>query len=95
MSGRSTIPADPKHWFYDNRILVGGFCLLLVIAIFWQVSLFEGFQPVFTCARAQDVDRLLLSSGMRACMGTANSQAARERCMRTVYVLACMDERWR
>lgn len=84
-----------RHWFYDNRALVCVFCLLAFIAIFWQVSRFEGFQPIFTCAHAKDVDRWLLSSGMEACMGNAHSRPQQERCMRTVFVLACMKEQWR
>lgn len=87
--------AGRRHWFYDSRILVCTFCLLAVMVIFWQVSRFEGFQPIFTCARNQDVDRDLLSVGMRACMGDAPSQAAQARCMHVVYLLACTDERWR
>jgi len=86
---------ERKHWFYDSRILVSVFCLLLFVAIFWQVSQFEGFQPIFTCESKKDIDRVLLTSGMDACMGSAHSQADQERCMRTVYVLACMKERWR
>ncbi|SFM45828.1 hypothetical protein SAMN05192568_103243 [Methylobacterium pseudosasicola] len=84
-----------RQWFYDSRLMVCSFCLLLLVVIFWQVSRFEGFQPIFTCATAKDVDRLLLSSGMEACMGSARSQSDKERSMRTVYVLACMKKRWR
>jgi hypothetical protein len=87
--------AVARHWFYDSKTLVCAFCLVLFIAIFWEVSRFEGFQPIFTCANASDVDRELLSSGMDACMKDARVQADQERCMRTVYVLACMKERWR
>ncbi|MCJ2019401.1 MULTISPECIES: hypothetical protein [unclassified Methylobacterium] len=86
---------ERRHWFYDSRLLVCAFCLLLFVAIFWQVSRFEGFQPIFTCESKNDIDRLLLTTGMDACMGNAHSQDDKERCMRTVYVLACMKERWR
>lgn len=92
MRGATT---ERRHWFYDSKVMVSAFCLLSFVLIFWQVSTFEGFQPIFTCAAAKDVDRGLLSSGMNACMEHAHSQADRERCMRTVYVLACMKERWR
>ena len=95
MSDRGVGAADRRHWFYDNRILVGAFCLFSFIAIFWQVSRFEGFQPIFTCESARDIDRWLLTSGMAACMDRAHSADAQARCMRTVYVLACMKERWR
>ena len=95
MSEPTTMTTNGRHWFYDSRLMVCSFCLLSVVAIFWEVSKFEGFQPIFTCATAKDVDRLLLSSGMEACMGNARSQNDKERCMRTVYVLACMKERWR
>ncbi|MCJ2136734.1 hypothetical protein MKK69_22240 [Methylobacterium sp. J-026] len=87
--------AERRHWFYDSRLLVCAFCLMLVVAIFWQVSQFEGFQPIFTCESKKDIDRLLLTSGMDACMGSAHAQVDQERCMRTVYVLACTKERWR
>ncbi|KAA0122939.1 hypothetical protein CIW48_16025 [Methylobacterium sp. P1-11] len=95
MTERDAADADRRHWFYDSRLLVCAFCLVSFMVIFWQVSRFEGFQPIFTCARDQDVDRGLLSTGMRACMGDANSQAAQARCMHVVYVLACTNERWR
>jgi hypothetical protein len=95
MSGRDAMTPDHRHWFYDNSTLVCTFCLLSFVAIFWQVSRFEGFQPIFTCAHAKDVDRVLLSSGMEACMSNAHSRAQQERCMRVVYVLACMKEQWR
>jgi hypothetical protein len=84
-----------RHWFYDSRLMVCSYCLLSVVAILWQVSRFEGFRPIFTCAAAKDVDRMLLSLGMEACMGNARSLPEKERCMKTVYVLACMKERWR
>jgi hypothetical protein len=86
---------DRRHWFYDSKILVCAFCLLAFVVIFWQVSQFEGFQPIFTCESNRDIDRWLLTSGMDACMKSARSQADQERCMRTVYVLACTKERWR
>ncbi|MCJ2137346.1 hypothetical protein MKK69_25430 [Methylobacterium sp. J-026] len=86
--------AGGRHWFYDSRLMVCSFCLLSVVAIFWQVSQFEGFRPILTCATAKDVDRLLLFSGMDACMGNARSRPEAERCIRTVYVLACMTKRW-
>ena len=91
------LAAEDRHWFYDSRILVGAFCMLSCIAIFWQVSQFEGFRPIFTCASISDndLDRGLLSMGMNACMGAAHSRADQERCMRTVYILACTKERWR
>ncbi|MCJ2052341.1 hypothetical protein [Methylobacterium sp. J-070] len=95
MSKRASLASARRHWFYDSRIMVGAFCLLSVVAIFWQVSRFEGFQPIFTCASAKDIDRWLLTSGMAACMDKAQSSEAQARCMRTVYVLACMKERWR
>ena len=95
MSTRVTIAAERRHWFYDSKILVGAFCLLSFVAIFWQVSQFEGFRPIFTCESEKDIDRGLLSSGMEACMGAARSHAGQERCMRTVYILACTKERWR
>src|SRR3978361_2109831 len=90
VSARNFKGAVQGHWFYDSRILVGAFCLLSFVAIFWQVSQFEGFRPIFTCASEKDIDRGLLSSGMEACMGAARSHAGQERCMRTVYILACM-----
>ena len=71
------------------------FCLLSVVAIFWQVSRFEGFQPILTCGGLEEIDRAVLSSGMQACMADATSQAAPSRWMHVVYVLACTDERWR
>ncbi|MGU3544885.1 hypothetical protein [Methylobacterium sp. A52T] len=86
---------ERRHWFYDSRLLVFGFCLTAFVAIFWQVSRFEGFQPIFSCARTTDVDRQLLRLGMDACMGNARTQSDREGCMRTVHLLACMKERWR
>lgn len=86
---------ERRHWFYDNKILIYAFCLVSVMAIFWQVSRFEGFQPIFNCESTQDLDRWLLSSGMEACMAGARSRPDQERCMRTVYLLACMKERWR
>jgi hypothetical protein len=97
MSERAATAADGGHWFYDSRILVGAFCLLSFVAIFWQVSQFEGFRPIFTCASNSDndLDRGLLSMGMAACMDAARSPADQERCMRTVYILACTKERWR
>jgi hypothetical protein len=95
MSKRAAMTADRRHWFYDSRLLVCAFCLLSFVVIFWQVSRFEGFQPIFTCARSEDVDRVLLSSGMEACMGDAHSQTAQARCMHVVYLLACTNERWR
>ncbi|GAN52329.1 hypothetical protein ACXR8U_07310 [Methylobacterium radiotolerans] len=87
--------ADQRHWFYDNKYLVAGFCLLLVVAIFWQVSRFEGFQPIFQCGSRAGIDEEVFSSGMRACMADATTQAAQARCVHVVYVLACTDEKWR
>jgi hypothetical protein len=95
MNDHAALEADRRHWFYDSKILVCTFCLCLFVAIFWQVSRFEGFQPIFTCARSEDIDRGLLASGMEACMGDAHSQAAQARCMHIVYLLACTNERWR
>ena len=95
MSDRGATAADRRHWFYDSKILVGAFCLFAFVAIFWQVSRFEGFQPIFTCESAKDIDRWLLTSGMDACMNKAQSPEAQAHCMRTVYVLSCMKERWR
>ena len=95
MHDRAAIGTGRRHWFYDSKILVWSFCLASFIAIFWQVSQFEGFQPIFNCESTGDIDRWLLSSGMEACMGNARSQPDQERCMRTAYVLACMKERWR
>lgn len=95
VSELTTMTTNGRHWFYDSRLMVCSFCLLSVVAIFWQMSRFEGFQPIFSCASAKDVDRLLLSSGVDACMSSARSQVETERCMRTVYVLACMKEQWR
>jgi len=95
MSERAATPADGRHSFYESKLLVGAFCLLSVVAIFWQVSRFEGFEPIFTCARAEDIDRGLLGMGMEACMKGAKSQAAQERCVHVVHVLACKEERWR
>ncbi|MGH1574547.1 hypothetical protein ACRAWG_32725 [Methylobacterium sp. P31] len=95
MIDRDVACADRRHWFYDSRLLVCAFCLLAFMIIFWQVSRFEGFQPIFTCARSEDIDRELLSTGMAACMGDAHSQAAQARCMHIVYLLACTEERWR
>jgi hypothetical protein len=95
VSGRLAGDADRRHWFYDNRALVALFCLLSVVAIFWQVSRFEGFQPIFTCGGIDGIDREVLQSGMEACMASARSQAAQGRCMHVVYVLSCTDERWR
>ena len=95
VSGRGPATAHRRHWFYDNRFLVGAFCLFSFVAIFWQVSRFEGFQPIFRCESARDIDRWLLTSGMDACMDKANSANTQARCMRTVYVLACTKERWR
>lgn len=87
--------AGRRHWFYDNKALVTLFCLIAVIAIFWQVSRFEGFQPIFECGSRAGIDQEVFSSGMQACMAKADSQAAQARCMHVVYVLACTDERWR
>jgi hypothetical protein len=95
MSQRIATAREGRHWFYDSRILVCGFCLLSFVVIFWQVSRFEGFQPIFTCESARDIDRWLLTSGMDACMDKAHSPEAQARCLRTVYVLACMKEQWR
>jgi hypothetical protein len=95
VSARATLAAERRHWFYDSKVLVCAFCLLAFVAIFWQVSQFEGFQPIFTCESKRDIDRLLLTSGMDVCMKSARSQADQERCMRTVYLLACTKERWR
>lgn len=95
MSRPAAPEAQPRHWFYDNTGLVALFCLLSVVAIFWKVSRFEGFQPIFTCGGAEGIDRAVLSSGMQACMADAKSQAAQARCMHVVYALACTDERWR
>lgn len=95
MSERAAMTADRRHWFYDSKILVCAFCLLSFVTIFWQVSRFEGFQPIFTCESKKDIDRWLLTSGMDVCMKSAQSQADEERCMRTVYLLACTKERWR
>src|ERR1700712_2727782 len=95
VSTRVTIAAERRHWFYDSKILVGAFVLLAFVVIFWQVSQFEGFQPIFTCESKRDIDRLLLTSGMDVCMKSARSQVDQERCMRTVYLLACTKERWR
>ena len=91
------IAAEGRHWFYDSRILVGAFCLLSFVAVFWQVGHFEGFRPIFTSASNADtdLDRGLLSMGMEACMEAARSRADQEHCMRTVYILACTKERWR
>ena len=86
---------DQRHWFYDNRGLVVLFILSSMIAIAWQVSRFEGFQPIFECGSRAGIDQEVFSSGMRACMANAESQAAQARCMHVVYVLACTDERWR
>ncbi|MGU3666495.1 hypothetical protein ACLBX9_20090 [Methylobacterium sp. A49B] len=87
--------AAGRHWFYDSKILVAAFCLLSIVAIFWQVSRFEGFEPIFTCASERDLDRGLLSMGVEACMADARSQAAQSRCMHVSYLLACKEERWR
>lgn len=95
MIARAATSTNRRHWFYDSKILVCLFCLLAFVAIFWQVSQFEGFQPIFTCESKKDIDRLLLTSGMDVCMKSAQSQSDRERCMRTVYLLACTKERWR
>jgi hypothetical protein len=95
VSPRAIIAAERRHWFYDSKVLVCAFCLLAFVAIFWQVSQFEGFQPIFTCESKRDIDRLLLTSGMDVCMKSARSQGDQERCMRTVYLLACTKERWR
>lgn len=95
MSKRIALDADQRHWFYDNRGLVASFCLLLVVVIFWQVSRFEGFRPIFTCGGIDGVDREVLQSGMKACMADASSQDAQSHCMRIVYILSCTDERWR
>ncbi|QGY04678.1 hypothetical protein MMSR116_24270 [Methylobacterium mesophilicum SR1.6/6] len=95
MSERAATAAERRHWFYDSKLLVGAFCLLSFVAIFWQMSRFEGFQPIFTCESGKDIDHWLLTSGMDACMGKAHSPEAQTRCVRTVYILACMKERWR
>ncbi|MBE7180823.1 MAG: hypothetical protein INR71_06370 [Terriglobus roseus] len=95
MSERIALGADQRHWFYDNKSLVALFCLLSVMAIFWQVSVFEGFEPIFKCGSREGIDEQVFSSGMRACMAEAGSQAAQARCIHVVYVLACTDERWR
>ncbi|MHB2206368.1 hypothetical protein [Methylobacterium sp. CM6257] len=95
MSEEAATAADRRHWFYDNRVLVCTFCLLSFMAIFWEVSQFEGFQPIFTCASEKDLDRGLLTVGMEACMAAAGSRSGQERCMRTAYLLACTKERWR
>jgi hypothetical protein len=95
MSRTTAGAVNGRHWFYDNKYLVTAFCLLLVVAIFWQVSRFEGFQPIFTCGGLEGIDRDVLSSGMKACMASADSQEAQARCMHVVYVLSCTDERWR
>jgi hypothetical protein len=95
MSKRIALDAGQRHWFYDNKGLVALFCLLAVIAIFWQVSRFEGFEPIFTCGSRAGIDEEVFASGMKACMADAESQAAQARCMHVVYVLACTDERWR
>src|ERR1700712_1387420 len=97
VSARNFKGAVQGHWFYNSKILIGAFCLLSFVAIFWQVSQFEGFRPIFACAsdNDNDLDRGLLSIGMRACMDAARSHAGQERCMRTVYNLACTKEQWR
>lgn len=94
MSGRAAT-AEGRHWFYDNKILVAAFCLVLIVVIFWRVSRFEGFEPIFTCASEKDLDLGLLSIGMEACMAGAKSQTAQARCMHVVHLLACKEERWR
>lgn len=95
MTKRVAAAAAGRHWFYDSKVLVAAFCLLSVVAIFWQLSRFEGFEPIFTCARVEDIDRGLLAMGMEACMAGAKSQAAQARCMHVVHLLACKEERWR
>ncbi len=64
-----TTATERRHWFYGSKILVCAFCLAAFVAIFWEVSQFEGFQPIFRCDSANDIDRWLLSSGMEVCMG--------------------------
>lgn len=95
MSDQSAAAAERRHWFYDNKILICAFCLASFMAITWQVSQFEGFQPIFNCESVKDIDQWLLSSGMEACMESARSRPDQERCLRTVYLLACTKERWR
>ncbi|MCJ2073182.1 hypothetical protein MKK75_31100 [Methylobacterium sp. J-030] len=87
--------AGRRHWFYDSKGFVALFCLISMILIGWQVSRFEGFEPIFTCGSREGIDEEVFLRGMRACMANADSQAAQARCMHVVYVLACTDERWR
>ncbi|MCJ2085810.1 hypothetical protein MKK88_07355 [Methylobacterium sp. E-005] len=95
MSEPIGLEAGRRHWFYDSKALVALFCLLSMIVIGWQVSRFEGFEPIFTCGSREGIDEEVFSSGMKACMADAQTQAAQARCMHVVYVLACTDERWR
>lgn len=95
LSSTDIEPSKRRHWFYDNWILVSAFCLLSLIAICWQVSRFEGFQPIFTCQSAKEIDQLLLVSGMEACMEKAHTPEDQARCIRTVFILACTKEQWR
>lgn len=95
MSERINLEAGRRHWFYDSKALVALFCLLSMMAIGWQVSRFEGFEPIFKCGSRAGIDEEVFASGMRACMAEAGSQAAQARCIHVVYVLACTDERWR
>ena len=95
MSAPVAPDADRRHWFYDNKGLVVLFVLSSMIVIGWQVSRFEGFEPIFTCGSREGIDEEVFSTGMRACMAEAQTQTAQARCMHVVYVLACTDERWR
>lgn len=95
MPSLPTIVTTKLNRFYDNRIAVSAFCLICLVVILWEVSRFEGFQPIFRCADTKDVDRVLLSEGMTACMGHARSQPDQAQCLRTVHILACTKEIWR
>jgi hypothetical protein len=95
MSAPVAPDAVRRHWFYDNKGLVVVFVLSSMIVIGWQVSRFEGFQPIFTCGSREGIDEEVFSTGMRACMAEAQTQTAQARCMHVVYLLACTDERWR
>ncbi|MCJ2061856.1 hypothetical protein MKK63_03955 [Methylobacterium sp. J-088] len=86
MSERVVSNADRRHWFYDSKGLVVLFVLLSMIVIGWQVSRFEGFEPIFTCGSREGIDEEVFSTGMRACMAEAQTQTAQARCMHIVYV---------
>ena len=95
MSKRVARDAGRRHWFCDNKGLVVLFVLSAMIVIGWQVSHFEGFEPMFSCGSREGIDEEVFSTGMRACMAEAQTQTAQARCMHVVYLLACTDERWR